>query len=330
MLALFRRNAWANQRLLDFCMEQPAEVVGAPADGDVYGGIDALLTHIVASECGYVPLITGKRREKPVGHEQPLPLDDLREPATWAADRWQQALDLDRDPDEVLQYQRGRDPEWMTDWLPLVQCIHHGDDHRNQVATVLTRHGIQPPDLDCWAYAEATASDDPADEIGRTDRRDAVLRRAFGHHFWATEVLLGRCLELPPDKLALSAPGTYGSILDTLDHMVSSDRSYLSRLRGGDRLPPLNAGAVGPLLEHFVRASEDWRSYLDSKPDFNLPIRRRDGGSVPAWVVVMQAIHHGNDHRTHVGTALMNSKLPCPELGAWEYGFAIGALQILG
>jgi len=96
------------------------------------------------------------------------------------------------------------------------------------------------------------------------------------------------------------------------------------------RLSPLNAGAVGPLLEHFVRASEDWRSYLNSKPDFNLPIRRRDGGSVPAWVVVMQAVHHGNDHRTHVGTALMNGKLPCPELGAWEYGYAIGALQILG
>ena len=331
MLAMFRRNAWANERLLEFCGKQPPDIVTAVAGKDVYGGVDALLTHIVAAETGYLPLITGERRSARMSDAKPLPLGELLEPARWSAERWPGALDFDRDPEEVLRYQRGRDREWMTDWLPLVQCIHHGDDHRTQVATLLGRQGVETPELDGWAFGEITeAPDGSASDGSATDRRSSVLRRCFGHHLWATELLLQRCTGLSPEQLALSTPGTYGSIGDTLDHLVSSDRSYLARLRGGTRQPPLDAGGPGPLLEHLARQSEDWLSYLDTGPDFDAVILRRDGGQSPAWVVVMQAIHHGNDHRTHVGTVLLHHDLEVPELGAWEYGLAVGALQVLG
>jgi hypothetical protein len=35
--ALFRRNAWATERLLEFCVGKPGVADGA--DGDVYGSI---------------------------------------------------------------------------------------------------------------------------------------------------------------------------------------------------------------------------------------------------------------------------------------------------
>ena len=328
MLALFRRNEWANQRLLDFCAQQPAEVAAAPAEGDVYGGIDAQFTHMVSAETGYLPWITGRRREDRISGDTPLRLEELREPMRWAGTQWPEALDFDRDPEEVFQVQRRSGQSAMTDWLALLQLLHHGDDHRNQVATVLSRHGIEPPELDCWAFAAAAGSVEAESGDGRTGRRDAVLRRAFGHHIWATSKMLERCVEMTSDQLGLTAPGTFGSILDTLDHLVSSDRSYLSRLQGHGRQPPLNAGAIGPLLEHFSRSAEGWLAYLDSQPDFGALIPLRTGGEAPAWVVVMQAVHHGNDHRTHVGTALMHNGLDTPDLDPWEYALAVGALEV--
>jgi len=47
---------------------------------------------------------------------------------------------------------------------------------------------------------------------------------------------------------------------------------------------------------------------------------------VPAWVVVAQAIHHGNDHRTHAGTVLLRHGVESPNVDVWEYAIAENAL----
>ena len=130
---------------------------------------------------------------------------------------------------------------------------------------------------------------------------------------------MARCIELSADELQFTAPGTFGSILDTLDHMVSSNRSYLSRLQGAGRLPRLNAGAVEPLREHFRSSSEEWLAFLDAKPDFDHEIEMQDGTKVPAWVIVAQALHHGNDHRTHIGTVMLHHGLSAPNLALRPY-----------
>jgi uncharacterized damage-inducible protein DinB len=321
VLALFRRNSWATEHLLKFCEGRPE--VTAPADTDVYGGIEALFNHIVGAETGYFRLVTGDLPNDRVRESNPRPLPDLLEPARWVAERWPAALLGERDPEKILPYQRGDDAEVMPDWLPLVQTVHHGDDHRTQIATLLGRHGIEGPELDGWAFEEVAGGNGAVREWWAP-----LLRRFFGYHLWATERLLDHCRTLSPEQLALSAPGTYGSIDATLDHMVSSDRSYLSRLMGGKRMPALNAGGPGPLLEHLARQSKDWMTYLDSGPDFDAMIERTDGQS-PAWIVVLQAIHHGNDHRTHAGTVLLHHKLGELEIDVWGYGLAEGVLQPL-
>jgi uncharacterized damage-inducible protein DinB len=40
-------------------------------------------------------------------------------------------------------------------WVPLTQFIHHGNDHRSQVATILSANGVPGPDLQVWPYAAA-------------------------------------------------------------------------------------------------------------------------------------------------------------------------------
>ena len=321
IVALYRRNAWATDRLLAFCEGRPEATI--PADGDVYGSIEALFNHIVRSEAGYLRLVTGKLPKDRVVVSEPRLVGELRQPARELLDLWLATLQTDRDPEVVQLFQRGDDPELMPDWLPLVQTVHHGDDHRTQVSTLLGRHGAEAPDLDGWSFGESGSE-------GAGDKARSwwapLLRRFFGHHLWATERLLEHCRPLTPVQLALSAPGTYGSIIDTLDHLVSADRSYLSGLTGGGRTPPISAGTPGALLEHLTRQREGWFAYLDSKPDFEMMIERRSGPQ-PAWVVVTQAIHHGNDHRTHAGTALLRAGLEPEEIDVWGYGIAEGKLQ---
>jgi uncharacterized damage-inducible protein DinB len=321
VIALFRRNAWATDRLLAFCENRPE--AAAHADGDVYGNIDALFNHIVSSEPGYLRLVTGRLPKDRVLLSEPRPLGDLRQPVESLLELWLATLQTERDPEVVQPFQRGDDQELMPDWLPLVQTVHHGDDHRTQVNTLLSRHGIEAPELDGWAFAEAV----PAAADGEVRGWWApLLRRCFGHHLWATERLLDHCRALTAEQLALTAPGTYGTIIDTLDHLVSADRSYLAGVTVGGRLPALDAGGPGPLLEHLARSRQGWFAYLDSEPDFDVMIDRRTG-RYPAWVLVLQAIHHGNDHRTHAGTALLRHGLEPGDIDVWGYGMAEGKLQ---
>jgi len=37
----------------------------------------------------------------------------------------------------------------------VIQAINHAIDHRSQIATLLSQQGIEPPDLDGWAYNDA-------------------------------------------------------------------------------------------------------------------------------------------------------------------------------
>jgi uncharacterized damage-inducible protein DinB len=39
--------------------------------------------------------------------------------------------------------------------IVMIQAINHGIDHRSQIATLLSQQGIEPPDLDSWAYNDA-------------------------------------------------------------------------------------------------------------------------------------------------------------------------------
>jgi hypothetical protein len=37
----------------------------------------------------------------------------------------------------------------------MAQAIHHADDHRGHILSILGARGLDVPDLDVWAYAES-------------------------------------------------------------------------------------------------------------------------------------------------------------------------------
>lgn len=321
ILALYRRNDWATRQLLHWCSWQRPEVLTTGAE-DVQGSIEGMFNHILGAEGRYLRLLTGELPRESPNERSPLPVADLQEPAERLAGAWRELLGADRDVEGLREHERAGGRTEMPDWIPLVQAFHHGDDHRTQVGELLLRAGVMVPELDVWMFG--FSNPDPAD-LG-PPFADILLRRAFGHHLWATQKLLERCARLTSEELAFSAPGAFGTILDTCGHLVASDRGYWKRLVAQGPGGKLEDESLPGMLDEWRRQQARWGAYLESGPDFEARVETSDG-RYPAWVLAAQAVHHGNDHRAHLGTVLLHHGLEAPDVDVWSYGVAEGVLR---
>jgi uncharacterized damage-inducible protein DinB len=160
----------------------------------------------------------------------------------------------------------------------------------------------------------------------------ALLGDAFGHHGWATLQLIDACGMLTSEQLDTSVAGTYGSILDTMRHLVGSDASYLHVCSGGrvERIDP-DAMDLRQLRDAAERHAHAWLELLDASPDPSaVLVRHRDDGSethAPLSVRLAQALHHGTDHRSQVCTTLTSLDIEPPEIDVWDYARQAGLLH---
>ena len=146
---------WANDRVFDACDALSREQLVQTVPG-TYGPIIATLAHLVATDGWYLSFFLDF--ENPLG-EEPDPsitIDELRAANAANGDRWRQVLASEPDPErDVVEEGDG----WRFH-APVAfryaQTAHHGTDHRSQVCTGLTALGIEPPNIDVWAYGEAT------------------------------------------------------------------------------------------------------------------------------------------------------------------------------
>ncbi len=160
----------------------------------------------------------------------------------------------------------------------------------------------------------------------------SLLADAFGHHCWATIGLIDACLPLSGDQLATVVPGTYGSIIDTMRHLVGADRSYLSLLSGGTVEVVDEDGLDLASLRAVMEADGPaWQALLTRELDPDrVVVRHRDDGSesaAPLGIRLAQAIHHGTDHRSQVCTALTSLGIEPPAIDAWDYARQDGRLS---
>ena len=152
---------------------------------------------------------------------------------------------------------------------------------------------------------------------------------AFRHHVWATFRLLDTCDRLTAEQLASAVPGTYGSIIDTLRHIVGADRSYLALL-SGETIQRIDEDAMTLAELRAVMQADNpaWETVLAGAidPDEVLVRRFDDGRQVraPLGLRLAQVVHHGTDHRSQVATALTNLGIEPPPMDLWDWGEALG------
>lgn len=163
---------------------------------------------------------------------------------------------------------------------------------------------------------------------------DGILLRAIRHNTWANLELLEFCSRLPAEQLDWTTPGVYGTIQRTLHHTIRAEHSYLHALTGEP--PPIEAEGRGrqmtddwtaPLTELVERArsnGERLERALAGGFDPAQMITRPSRATAAAAIIAAQYLHHGSDHRAHVGTILGANGVEGPSLDVWDYGRSIG------
>jgi uncharacterized damage-inducible protein DinB len=153
---------------------------------------------------------------------------------------------------------------------------------------------------------------------------------AFRYHRWANTHLLGVLSGFGDEQLQLTAPGTYGTIAATLQHMFSAEQRYVARLGGAKAELTEDVGFPG--LERIAlyadRSADELLALADRfEAGTEMTAHFRDGTyRFDPGVVLLQALHHGNDHRTHICSILGAHSIECGEMDLWAYGEATGAL----
>jgi uncharacterized damage-inducible protein DinB len=147
----FAHHVWATLRLIDACSALSPEQLETTVPG-TYGSILDTTRHLVGSDAWYLFRLTGDS-----GHvidDDHMSLAELRAAMEGHGAAWSGVLGRDLDPDAVLvgRNDDGSETHAATG-VRIAQVLHHGTDHRSQVCTALTTLGVEPPDIDVWAYA---------------------------------------------------------------------------------------------------------------------------------------------------------------------------------
>jgi len=156
-----------------------------------------------------------------------------------------------------------------------------------------------------------------------------ALDDAFAHHAWATLRLIDACLPLTPEQLEAAVPGTYGSILDTLRHVVRGDSQYISHLSGdpGRQIATEHMGLL-ELRAAVETVRSAWIELLAKGLDPDAVVKDVDEGGyvrdASIGLRVAQALQHGNDHRSQICTALTSLGVDPPAIDVWAYGYETG------
>lgn len=153
---------------------------------------------------------------------------------------------------------------------------------------------------------------------------------AFEYHKWANLYLLDVCAKLPVKELSLTVPGTYGTIAATFLHLVSAEQRYARRFGVGDPRIRETDGFPGlaVLREHLERSGDQLIEAAGRTKGDETSDGKDENGTftVKLAIILVQALHHGGDHRTQICTILGHHGIPCGEMDVWAYGEATGGM----
>lgn len=155
------------------------------------------------------------------------------------------------------------------------------------------------------------------------------LVEMYRHNQWANLRLLDWCRGLDDEMLDSSAPGTYGDARETLVHLVGAEERYVEYLTGQmmsdeQRLQPDGPFPGLEVLRQRVEASGTHLVELAASTPDDLVVRGHHLDGEPyalrATTLLIQALHHAAEHRTHVMTVISQHGVEVPDTDGWSYG----------
>jgi len=147
-------HVWATLLIVDTCAELSPEQLETTVPG-TYGSIIETVRHTVGADSWYLFRLSGQRH--PTIDEHGMSLAELRKAMEDIGQGWLDVLAQPLDPDEMVVAVGADGSETHAPkGMRLAQVLHHGTDHRSQICTALTTLGIEPPEVDAWAWGQQT------------------------------------------------------------------------------------------------------------------------------------------------------------------------------
>ena len=152
---------------------------------------------------------------------------------------------------------------------------------------------------------------DAADEEGVVTAAD--LQRLFDYGYWANRKLFAVLVQLAPEQFTQQVAGSYGSIRNTLVHVLSAEWGWLDRCGGAERGPALkpdNYPTVESVVETWSEVEAHMRAFLPTLTDADLAreveftIPGRETRLMPVGQLLQHAANHGVHHRAQVALLL--------------------------
>ena len=158
-----------------------------------------------------------------------------------------------------------------------------------------------------------------------------ALHDPVRHNAWAAIRLLEFCRRLDEQTLNATVPGTYGTIIATLRHIIYCEIDFLERLLGREPSNPWqlgNTSGLNRLIDLAAQLATDWEVFLASDVDSERPLPPDEGTNpIPAGIVIAVVLYHGSEHRGQICTILGALGHEPPDLTPWAYAFASGRMR---
>lgn len=147
----------------------------------------------------------------------------------------------------------------------------------------------------------------------------------FKYNLWANLQVLDACAHLDDTQLDATLKGTFGSVRQTLVHIIAGEEGYVWRFTGKQAEAPLQKDDPFPGFdvlhqraqqtgEELIRIAEQFH------PDHILQLSYQGQFyDVPAILVLIQAITHAADHRSQIATLLSQQGVMLPDSDCWAY-----------
>ena len=154
---------------------------------------------------------------------------------------------------------------------------------------------------------------------------NVLLARMFEQHAWSNQVLIDFLEGLSDEQLALAVPGTYGSSLDTIRHLISSDADYVRIIPDAPAVPQIAQdgpfGGWDELRAVAAEADAALIAYVADHADdlFFVDIDEGIAYELTRSMLLNQIIHHATEHRSQIRTTLSAHGITPPELSTWAW-----------
>lgn len=158
---------------------------------------------------------------------------------------------------------------------------------------------------------------------------NTILQDIIEHHIWANDTLLTFCEELSPEQLALTVPGTFGTVEETFVHVAANEEGYLHELAEVgvtediqttifDGEVPRELRVVRPVL---AKTAEAWRALVRDWPQNAAKDFPYEGKveTMPISVFITQVVNHATEHRAHIRTIVSTHGITPPEIDGWSW-----------